>query len=101
MPRWRWRRVVVALVLTVDLRGAIGFSSFGVLLYYLAANVSAYTQAPDQRRFPRALQVLGALGCGVLVAALPVTSVVVGIVVLAVGVAYRLWRQRSITAGAR
>src|SRR5690606_27995689 len=35
---------VCALVLTVDLRGAIGFSSFGVLIYYLIANVSAYTQ---------------------------------------------------------
>jgi basic amino acid/polyamine antiporter, APA family len=32
--------VVSLLVLTVDLRGAIGFSSFGVLLYYLIANLS-------------------------------------------------------------
>ena len=33
--------VVATLVLTTDLRGAIGFSSFGVLLYYAIANASA------------------------------------------------------------
>jgi len=42
--------VVCLLVLVADLRGAIGFSSFGVLLYYLIANVSAFTQTEDQRR---------------------------------------------------
>jgi APA family basic amino acid/polyamine antiporter len=35
--------VVVVLVLTTDLRGAIGFSSFGVLVYYGIANASAAT----------------------------------------------------------
>lgn len=84
--------VVCVLVLTVDLRGAIGFSSFGVLLYYLVANAAAFTQGPDRRRFPRGLQVLGAVGCVVLVVTLPVASIAVGVGVLAVGVAYRLWR---------
>ncbi len=51
---------VSLLVLTVDLRGAIGFSSFGVLLYYMVANLAALTQPPQHRRFPRPLQVLGA-----------------------------------------
>ena len=52
--------VVVVLVLLVDLRGAIGFSSFGVLLYYFVANAAARAQGPEQRRYPRWLQVLGA-----------------------------------------
>jgi APA family basic amino acid/polyamine antiporter len=82
--------LVSGLVLTVDLRGVIGFSSFGVLLYYLVANVSAFTQDASHRRFPRFLQVLGAAGCGVLAATLPLSSVLVGIGVFAVGVAYRL-----------
>src|SRR4029077_1227977 len=55
--------IVVVLVLTTDLRGAIGFSSFGVLLYYFVANAAAYRQSPAQPRFPRWLQVLGAAGC--------------------------------------
>jgi len=86
--------VVCALVLTVDLRGAIGFSSFGVLLYYLVANLAALTQTGEHRRFPRALQVVGALGCAVLVVTLPVAAVGVGTGVLAVGIALRLWRTR-------
>jgi APA family basic amino acid/polyamine antiporter len=86
--------VVSILVLTVDLRGAIGFSSFGVLLYYFVANLSAYTQRKTDRRYPRALQLLGALGCLALVVTLPATSIVVGVVVLAVGVGYRMLRLR-------
>lgn len=84
--------VVCVLVLTVDLRGAIGFSSFGVLLYYLIANLAAFTQQPPQRRFPRVLQVVGALGCAVLVVALPVEAVQTGVAVFVVGIGYRLWR---------
>ena len=45
--------VVGILVLTTDLRGVIGFSSFGVLLYYAVANAAAFTQPRDQRRWPR------------------------------------------------
>ena len=35
--------VVAVLAATADLRGAIGFSSFGVLAYYAVANASAWT----------------------------------------------------------
>lgn len=87
--------VVCALVLVTDLRGAIGFSSFGVLLYYLVANVAAVTQAAPHRRYPRALQVLGAVGCAVLVVTLPVGSVVAGVGVYALGVTYRALRLRD------
>ena len=78
----------------MDLRGAIGFSSFGVLLYYLVANLAAWTQGGEHRRFPRALQALGTLGCVALVVTLPVTAVVAGVAVLAVGIAVRLLRTR-------
>src|SRR4051794_13817998 len=87
--------LVVVLVLTTDLRGAIGFSSFGVLLYYFVANAAAFRQAPAQRRFPRWLQVLGCAGCLVLVAALPWPAVVAGLAVLAIGVAIRAVRGGS------
>jgi APA family basic amino acid/polyamine antiporter len=87
--------VVCVLVLTVDLRGAIGFSSFGVLLYYLVANLAALTQPAERRRWPRALQVLGAVGCLVLVATLPWPAVLAGAAVFAVGVVYRSVRLRG------
>ena len=85
--------VVSVLVLLVDLRGAIGFSSFGVLLYYLVANVAALTQDAEHRRYPRWWAVAGAVLCVVLVATLPWQSVVAGVAVLLVGVAYRLVRR--------
>ncbi|GAA1470589.1 APC family permease [Microbacterium thalassium] len=86
--------VVIALVALVDLRGAIGFSSFGVLLYYFVANVAAFRQRPDRRRYPRALQLIGAAGCVVLCATLPWQAVVAGVAVFAVGAVYRAVRLR-------
>nr|WP_314144870.1 APC family permease [uncultured Rhodococcus sp.] len=88
--------IVVVLVLMVDLRDAIGFSSFGVLLYYLVANLSAFTQDAAHRRYPRALQVVGSIGCVVLIATLPLTSIAVGTVVVVLGVAYRFLRVRQL-----
>ncbi len=87
--------IVCVLVAVTDLRGAIGFSSFGVLLYYFIANVSAWTQDRAHRRYPRFLAIAGAIGCIVLVATLPVSSIVAGLTVVAVGLAYRAVRLRG------
>ncbi|MBD2764785.1 APC family permease [Kocuria sp. cx-455] len=77
--------VVSVLVLTTDLRGVIGFSSFGVLIYYGIANTAAFTQPPSDRRWPRWLNVLGVLGCLVLIATLPWQSIIAGLAMFAVG----------------
>jgi APA family basic amino acid/polyamine antiporter len=82
--------LVVILTALVDLRGAIGFSSFGVLLYYFVANVAAFTQDAQHRRYPRALQVLGAVACIVVAFTLPPPAVIVGVAVLIVGAVYRV-----------
>lgn len=89
--------VVGVLVLTTDLRGVIGFSSFGVLLYYAIANASAYTQPPEQRRWPRALNILGLIGCLVLAVSLPLPAVITGAAVLAAGLLARLIIKRRQT----
>jgi APA family basic amino acid/polyamine antiporter len=91
--------VIVVLVLTVDLRGAIAFSSFGVLLYYFVANLAAFTQDRARRRYPRVLQAVGAVGCLVLVATLPPLGIAVGVVVLLVGFAYRMLIVRRAARG--
>jgi len=85
--------LVCVLILFTDLRGVIGFSSFGVLLYYLIANVAAYTQGSERRRFPRILQIIGVLGCGTLVLTLPLRAVLTGALVYAVGICYRAIRM--------
>jgi basic amino acid/polyamine antiporter, APA family len=79
--------VVAIVAATVDVRAAIGFSSFGVLVYYAIANASAWTLTADEGRPPRLIPVLGAVGCVVLAFALPLSSVVPGAVVLAAGAA--------------
>ncbi|MGG7570110.1 APC family permease [Streptomyces sirii] len=88
--------VVAALAATVDVRGAIGFSSFGVLAYYAIANASAWTLAPDGGLRRRAVPVLGLAGCLLLAFALPPSSVLTGAAVLAVGaLAYGLRRKAT------
>jgi APA family basic amino acid/polyamine antiporter len=84
--------LVTALVLTVDLRGAIGFSSFAVLTYYAIANASALTL--PGRPAGKLLPLIGLAGCVLLAVNLPWTSVVAGAAVLAVGVAIRAVRLR-------
>jgi basic amino acid/polyamine antiporter, APA family len=87
--------VVCVLTSVVDLRGVIGFSSFGVLIYYAIANASAYTQPRIQRRWPRGLNGCGVAGCLLLVAALPWQSIVAGLAVFVIGLAGRAVAQRA------
>ena len=78
------------------MRGAIGFSSFGVLVYYAIANAAAFTQTGQDRIYPRVLQVIGLLGCCVLAFSVPLASLVVGGLILLAGVAGRalvVWRR--------
>ncbi|GFG79200.1 APC family permease [Mycobacterium paragordonae] len=85
--------VAAALAAAVDLRGAIGFSSFAVLAYYAIANASAFTLRPGEGALPKVIPVLGALGCVVVAFALPATSVIAGTAFLAVG-ALVFWVRR-------
>lgn len=85
---------VTILVLTTDLRGAIAFSSFGVLTYYAIANASAWTQRGEWRRWPRALNAIGLAGCVTLVATLPVSAVIAGLSIFAAGLAGRVFIRR-------
>jgi APA family basic amino acid/polyamine antiporter len=87
--------VVSILAATADLRGAIGFSSFAVLVYYAVANASAWTLAPAEGRPPRIVPALGLAGCVVIALALPRPSVVTGAAVLAVGIVIYAVRRLS------
>jgi basic amino acid/polyamine antiporter, APA family len=77
--------IIVAVVLIADLRGAIGFSSFAILTYYFIANAAAFTLPGRERRWRRPLAVLGAAGCALLALTLPLTTVLIGTAVLALG----------------
>ncbi|MEH3139136.1 MAG: APC family permease [Mycobacterium kyogaense] len=86
--------VVAVVTALVDVRGAIGFSSFGVLLYYAIANASAFTLGR------RVVPAIGLIGCLTLAFTLPLSSVTAGAMVVAVGMAtYAVQRVRAETGG--
>jgi APA family basic amino acid/polyamine antiporter len=86
--------VVAVAVALVDVRQAIGFSSFTVLVYYGVANAAALTLVPGERRWPRGLAVLGLVGCLALAFHLPLASVLAGGGVLLAGSLLFLLRRR-------
>jgi APA family basic amino acid/polyamine antiporter len=85
--------LVAVALLAVDLRGAIGFSSTLVLVYYAVANAAAWTLGPAERRWPRWLAGAGLAGCLLLAASLPAKSVLAGVAVLGAGAA--AWAVRA------
>ncbi|MFI7601887.1 APC family permease [Actinoplanes sp. NPDC049681] len=86
---------VAALVVLVDLRGAIGFSSFGVLVYYAVANACALTLRRDEGAPRRPVPMVGLAGCLLLAVTLPRVSVLAGLAVFAVGALVWLAGRRS------
>jgi APA family basic amino acid/polyamine antiporter len=77
--------IVACVVIVADVRDAIGFSSFAVLLYYAIANAAAVTLRRDARDASLALPVAGLFGCVLLASSLPLTSIVPGLALVAVG----------------
>ena len=80
---------VIVLLLTTNVLTVVGFSSFGVLIYYAVTNAAAFTLTGPRRLAPRWLNALGFAGCLVLAVTLPPASVLGMAAVLAVGVAGR------------
>ncbi|MEU6022222.1 APC family permease [Micromonospora sp. NPDC047134] len=82
--------VVILVVMLADVRGAIGFSSVTVLVYYAITNAAALTLGRDRdRRLPvQALAGAGLVGCILLAVNLPLGSVLAGFGVLALGSAW-------------
>ncbi|GGS10947.1 putative transporter [Micromonospora fulviviridis] len=89
--------VVIVVVSLADVRGAIGFSSCTVLVYYAIANASALTLGRDPaRKLPvQLLAALGLVGCLLLAVNLPVASVLSGFGVLALGAAWYALRHTT------
>ncbi|MFI5835374.1 APC family permease [Micromonospora sp. NPDC051300] len=80
--------VVAVVVALGDVRGAIGFSSCTVLVYYAITNAAALTLGPSL------LAALGLVGCLVLAVSLPLPSVLAGFGVLALGALWYAVRHR-------
>jgi basic amino acid/polyamine antiporter, APA family len=90
--------IVASGAAALDLRSAIGVSSFAVLTYYAIANAAAWTLEPSRRRWPRVFAAGGLCGCAVLAVTVPLESLVGGaalLLVAAFAYAYKRWVQRE------
>lgn len=81
--------VVILLLVTTEVMTVVGFSSFGVLIYYAVTNAAAYTLDEHPYHAPRWLNVAGFISCLLLAFTLPPASVLGMAAVLALGVAGR------------
>jgi APA family basic amino acid/polyamine antiporter len=81
--------VVIVLLLTSNVLTVVGFSSFGVLMYYAVTNAAAYTLTERPWHAPKWLNAVGLAGCLILAFTLPPASVVTMAAVLTAGVAVR------------
>jgi APA family basic amino acid/polyamine antiporter len=82
--------IIVALfigliVLMADVRSAVGFSAFTILLYYAITNASAISLPKKKRLWPRYFAGAGLVSCLLLALSLPAQSLIVGGIVIAAG----------------
>ncbi len=76
---------IVLIVMIGDVRSAIGFSSFTILIYYAITNVSAISLPKEKRLWPRYLAGAGLFSCLLLALSLPSQSLIIGGTVITIG----------------
>jgi APA family basic amino acid/polyamine antiporter len=93
-----WRSVIFVGAIAILVAGlapftlAIAVSSFGTLLYYSIANLSAIRLKKEQRKYPIALSVAGLIGCVSLAFSLALQEVEIGLAILLAGLLFRsIW----------
>ncbi len=80
--------IVATIVLFADIRSAIGFSSFAILIYYAIANASAWMLPVTERIWPRWTSGLGLVVCLIIALSLPINSIMGGVVLFVIGSTY-------------
>ena len=88
----------IALVLLTDPLWLVGLSGTGVLLYYAIGHYSALAQPRNERFLPAIVPGIGLVLCVLLVASLPASSLLAGLVWFAAGAlwfAVASWRRRA------
>ncbi|MFN2315545.1 MAG: APC family permease, partial [Gemmatimonadales bacterium] len=84
---------VAGIVAATGSLGAVASAAaFTILLYYGIANAAALRMPRELRRYPDWIPAFGLLACAVLALSLDLRTIVIGLVVLAVGVVGRVVR---------
>lgn len=91
----------IVLIVLLDPVWLVGASSGSVLLYYALAHWSALSQPPPERTLWRLIPILGLVGCVVIVAGLPLPSLVTTAVLVLLGLLVWEIRRRAFPPSAR
>lgn len=96
---WACGLLIAALSLLGDVRTTWSFSAFTVLVYYAITNLAALRLPADQRLFPRWIPAAGLVGCLGLAFWVEREIWLVGLALLAAGVAGHLAHRRLVNRG--
>lgn len=86
--------VVSALTWIGDIEVTWAFSAFSILLYYAITNLATLCLPESQRRYPRAIAIIGLSGCVFLAAFVPWKVWAIGLGFIVIGV---LWRRLALS----
>lgn len=87
--------IAIVLVLTTDPLWLVGLSSTGVLAYYAIGHYSALAQPASERFLPVVIPIIGLTLCVLLVATLPLTSLLAGLGWSALGLLWFVLAKRG------
>jgi len=86
--------VILSLSLTGDIKTTWSLSAFTVLIYYATANLCALRQPSEERRFPRAISLLGLVACLSLSVFVEPTAWQTGLALIAIGLLWHVLTRR-------
>ena len=89
--------LIAGLSLLGDVRTTWSFSAFTVLIYYAITNLAALSIPPEGRLFPKWISVAGLAGCLSLAVFVEPRVLVVGLAVVAAGVAWHIAAARLLS----
>lgn len=81
--------IILFVAVIGTLQWVVSAAAFAILLYYAIANVASLRLDASQTRYPRAVAVIGLLSCLALAFALQQSTIIAGLLLLAVGFAFR------------
>jgi APA family basic amino acid/polyamine antiporter len=93
--------LIVALVLSGDMKTTWSFSAFTVLIYYAITNLAAIRMPASERLYPVGIAWIGLLSCGFLSIWVEPKILIAGVSLIAAGLlghAFAQWRRSRVTA---
>ena len=85
---------MIAAILLADLTLVVAVSTFAMLIFYLIANIAAFRIPLKYRQYPALVPVIGTISCIVLIGFLTISSWIIGIVGLVIGIVWYEVQQR-------